>query len=42
MNEAIFRKCGSFSIHRIQETHVELLHIVWDMVQAVLGEEDVI
>jgi D-sedoheptulose 7-phosphate isomerase len=32
----------SFSIHRIQETHVTLLHIVWDMVQVTLGEEDVI
>ena len=32
----------SFSIHRIQETHVALLHIVWDLVHIVLGEEDVI
>jgi D-sedoheptulose 7-phosphate isomerase len=32
----------SFSIHRIQETHVTLLHIVWDLVHVALGEEDVI
>jgi D-sedoheptulose 7-phosphate isomerase len=32
----------SFSIHRIQETHVALLHIVWDLVHLVLGEEDVL
>ncbi len=32
----------SFSIHRIQETHVALYHIVWDLVHVALGEEDVI
>jgi D-sedoheptulose 7-phosphate isomerase len=32
----------SFSIHRIQESHVALLHIVWDLVHVALGEEDVI
>jgi D-sedoheptulose 7-phosphate isomerase len=32
----------TFSIHRIQETHVTLLHIVWDLVHLALGEEDVI
>lgn len=32
----------SFSIHRIQECHVALLHILWDMVHVVMGEEDVI
>ncbi|MGH9891220.1 MAG: D-sedoheptulose-7-phosphate isomerase [bacterium] len=32
----------SFSIHRIQETHVTLYHIVWDLVHVVLGEDDVI
>lgn len=32
----------SFSIHRIQETHVVLLHIVWDLVHVALGEEDVL
>ena len=30
----------SFSIHRIQETHVALLHILWDLVHVALGEED--
>jgi D-sedoheptulose 7-phosphate isomerase len=32
----------SFSIHRIQETHVALYHIVWDLVHVVLGEPDVV
>ena len=32
----------SFSIHRIQETHVMLLHVVWDLVHVIRGEEDVI
>ena len=32
----------SFSIHRIQETHVALYHVVWDLVHVVLGEPDVI
>jgi D-sedoheptulose 7-phosphate isomerase len=32
----------SFSIHRIQETHVALYHIVWDLVHVALGAEDVI
>lgn len=32
----------SFSIHRIQEVHTTLLHILWDMVHVLLGEEDVI
>ena len=32
----------SFSIHRIQETHMTLLHILGDMVHVALGEEDVI
>jgi D-sedoheptulose 7-phosphate isomerase len=32
----------SYSIHRIQETHVALLHIVWDLVHIAMGEEDVI
>jgi D-sedoheptulose 7-phosphate isomerase len=32
----------SFSIHRIQETHVALYHVVWDLVHVVLGEDDVI
>jgi D-sedoheptulose 7-phosphate isomerase len=32
----------SFSIHRIQETHVALYHVVWDLIHIVLGEPDVI
>lgn len=32
----------SFSIHRIQECHGVLLHIVWDLVHVALGEEDVL
>jgi D-sedoheptulose 7-phosphate isomerase len=32
----------SFSIHRIQECHVTLLHIVWDLIHVALGEEDVL
>lgn len=32
----------SFSIHRIQECQVTLLHILWDLIHVALGEEDVI
>ena len=32
----------SFSIHRIQEVHTTLLHVLWDMVHVKLGEEDII
>ena len=32
----------SFSIHRIQETHVALYHVMWDLVHVALGEDDVI
>ena len=32
----------SFSVHRIQESHVALLHMLWDLVHVALGEEDVI
>ena len=32
----------SFSIPRIQETHETLLHIIWDLIHVVRGEEDVI
>lgn len=32
----------SFSIHRIQETQETLLHIMWDMIHVVMGEEDII
>jgi D-sedoheptulose 7-phosphate isomerase len=31
-----------FSIHRIQEVHTTLLHVLWDMVHVLLGEEDII
>ncbi len=32
----------SYSVHRIQESHVALLHILWDLTHVALGEEDVI
>jgi D-sedoheptulose 7-phosphate isomerase len=32
----------SYSTHRIQESHVALLHILWDLTHVALGEEDVI
>ena len=32
----------SFSIHRIQEVHETLLHILWDLIHVLRGEEDVI
>ena len=32
----------SFSIHRIQETHEILLHVLWDLVHVIRGEEDVL
>jgi len=32
----------SFSIHRIQECHVLLLHLLWDLVHLARGEEDVL
>lgn len=32
----------SFSIHRIQEAHVALLHILWDLTHVAMGEEDII
>jgi D-sedoheptulose 7-phosphate isomerase len=32
----------SFSIHRIQETHETLLHVLWDVIYVLRGEEDVI
>ena len=31
----------SYSIHRIQETHVTLLHVLWDLVHVHRGEKDV-
>jgi D-sedoheptulose 7-phosphate isomerase len=32
----------SFSIHRIQESHETLLHILWDLIHIQRGQEDVI
>jgi D-sedoheptulose 7-phosphate isomerase len=32
----------SFSIHRIQEVHATLIHVVWDLIHVAIGEEDVI
>lgn len=32
----------SFSIHRIQECHTLLLHLLWDQVHVALGEDDVL
>lgn len=32
----------SFSIHRIQETHETFIHVLWDLVHMVRGEEDVL
>lgn len=32
----------SFSIHRIQECHTLLLHLLWDQLHVALGEDDVL
>ncbi len=32
----------SFSIHRIQETHETLLHVMWDVIHVIRGEDDVL
>ena len=32
----------SFSIHRIQESHTILLHLLWDQLHVALGEDDVL
>lgn len=32
----------SYSIHRIQETHVILLHVLWDLIHIHMGEEDIV
>lgn len=32
----------SFSIHRIQETQETLLHVLWDVIHLIRGEEDVL
>ena len=31
----------SFAIHRIQEAHVALLHVLWDAIHIARGEEDI-
>jgi D-sedoheptulose 7-phosphate isomerase len=37
-----FFRVASFSVHRIQETHQTALHLVWDLVHLIRGEEDVL
>jgi DNA-binding MurR/RpiR family transcriptional regulator len=32
----------SWSIHRVQESHTVLLHLLWDLLHVALGEDDVI
>ena len=32
----------SFSIHRIQEVHETLIHVLWDLLHVALGAEDVV
>ena len=32
----------SWAIHRVQEAHVILLHLLWDMVHVAMGEDDVL
>jgi D-sedoheptulose 7-phosphate isomerase len=32
----------SWSIHRVQESHTVLLHLLWDLLHVTLGEDDVI
>ena len=32
----------SFSIHRVQEVHATLIHVIWDLIHVAIGEEDVI
>ncbi len=32
----------SWSIHRVQETHIALLHVLWDLVHIAMGEDDVL
>jgi D-sedoheptulose 7-phosphate isomerase len=32
----------SWSIHRIQETHTALLHVMWDLLHVAMGADDVI
>ena len=33
---------SSFTIHRIQETHETLLHVLWDLIHVIRGQDDVI
>jgi D-sedoheptulose 7-phosphate isomerase len=33
---------ASWSIHRIQEVHTTLLHLLWDQLQVAMGEDDVL
>jgi D-sedoheptulose 7-phosphate isomerase len=37
-----FFRVPSFSIHRIQEVHQTLIHVLWDTVHLLRGEEDVL
>jgi hypothetical protein len=32
----------SYGIHRIQEVHAALVHVLWDLIHLALGAEDVI
>jgi D-sedoheptulose 7-phosphate isomerase len=32
----------SWSVHRIQETHTTLLHLLWDQLHVAMGEDDVL
>jgi D-sedoheptulose 7-phosphate isomerase len=32
----------SYSIHRIQEAHVAMLHVLWDCIHVLRGEEDLV
>jgi D-sedoheptulose 7-phosphate isomerase len=32
----------TWSVHRVQETHTALLHLLWDEVHVALGEDDVL
>jgi D-sedoheptulose 7-phosphate isomerase len=33
---------GSWSIHRVQEVHTTLLHLLWDQLHVAMGEDDVL
>ena len=32
----------TWSVHRVQEAHTLLLHLLWDQVHIALGEDDVL